>query len=307
MEIDATHFAKVFGIAQGALPKACIDAIERADLRYERPDKRARDEMLLRALKYIDSDKPTVVGQHRSDIWESCWSENLQRFRDAGLHLESLVPSFVTPGLPVRIDRDYAVPASPRCELSVLEVCRAFLFDRYFADVDSVYEFGCGSGFNLVALASQFPGKKLYGLDWSKSSNETVNLIGKTLDIDVIGRRFDFFEPDRSLTLTGRSGVLTMCALEQVGERHDVFVRYLIQQKPSVCVHMEPILELYDEDNLVDYMAVRYHRKRRYLGGFLTALKELEAKGHIEIVDVRRFFFGSFYHEGYSHVAWRPR
>jgi len=307
MELNASHFARIFGIAESALPKVCIDAIARADLRYERPDKTARDEMLLRALKYIDSDKPTVVGQHRSEIWESCWSENLQRFRDAGLNPESLVPSFVTPGLPVRIDRDYAIPANPGCELSVLEICRAFLFDKYYKQVESVYEFGCGSGFNLVALASQFPSKKLYGLDWSKSSNETVALIRKALDIDVVGRSFDFFQPDRSLALGGSSGVLTMCALEQVGERHDAFLNYLLDTKPSVCVHMEPIVELYDEENLLDYVALRYHRKRRYLDGFLTALRALESQRRIEILDVRRFFFGSFYHEGYSHVAWRPR
>ena len=97
-----------------------------------------------------------------------------------------------------------------------------------------------------------------------------------------------------------------MCALEQVGPRHDRFVEFLLQKKPGICVNMEPLLELYDETNLVDYLAARYHRKRGYLEGFLTALRTLADKGHIEILDVRRFFFGSLYHEGYSYVAWRP-
>ena len=307
MELTAGYFAKIFGIAENDLPRACKEAIVAADLRFDRPTAPARDDIVLQVLKYLDSDKPTVVGPHRSEIWESCWSDNLQRFRDAGLSPESLVPHFITPGLPVRLDRDYAIPASPRYELRVLEVCRAFLFARYFSEVGSVYEFGCGSGFNLVALAGQLPGKKMFGLDWSKSSNETVGLIRKALAIDVVGRHFDFFAPDRSLALGHDCGVLTMCALEQIGTRHDAFVKYLLDAKPGVCVHMEPLLELYDENHLVDYLAARYHKKRGYLQGFLTALRALESKGAIEILDVRRFFFGSFYHEGYSYVAWRPR
>lgn len=307
MELTAGRFAELFGVAERELPKACTDAIVAADLRYERPSAEARDGIILRVLQTLDSDKPAVVGAHRSEIWESCWADNLQRFRDAGLSPESLVPHFITPGLPVRLDRDYAIPSSPRYELHVLEVCRAFLFDRYFRQMRSVCEFGCGSGFNLVALARQLPGKRLLGVDWSRSANESVDLIRKALDIDVSGRHFDFFAPDRSLALGRDCGVLTMCALEQVGARHDAFLGYLLDAEAGVCVHMEPLLELYDESRLVDHLAARYHRKRGYLQGFLPALHALESSGRIELLDVRRFYFGSLYHEGYSYVAWRPR
>jgi hypothetical protein len=122
----------------------------------------------------------------------------------------------------------------------------------------------------------------------------------------VTGRHFDFFEPDPDMKLDAGSGVLTMCALEQIGPRHERFVEFLLQKKPQVCVNMEPLLELYEDDNLVDYLAMRYHRKRGYLDGFLTSLRNLAAAGRIEILDVRRFFFGSIYHEAYSYVAWRP-
>lgn len=69
---------------------------------------------------------------------------------------------------------------------------------------------------------------------------------------------------------------------------------------------MEPLLDLYDETNLVDALAIRYHRKREYLFGFLPHLKNLAALGKIEIMEIRRLYFGSLYHEGYSYVAWRP-
>ncbi len=306
MELTTAHFARLFGVPESELPAACKEVIHSSDLRYERPSDRARDEIVLKVLRHIGSDRPTAVGQHRAKIWEACWSESLQRFVDAGLKPESLVPAFVTPGLPVRLDQDYAIPASPQYELKVLHVCRAFLFDKFLKDTDAVFEFGCGSGFNLVALAEQLPGKKLYGLDWSKSANETVSLIRSALKIDVTGRHFDFFNPDRSLELGPASGVLTMCSLEQVGTRHEQFLAYLLEKKPAVCVHMEPLLELYDDNNLIDHLAVLYHRKRGYLEGFLTALRALESKRRIELLDVKRFYFGSLYHEGYSFVAWRP-
>ena len=69
---------------------------------------------------------------------------------------------------------------------------------------------------------------------------------------------------------------------------------------------MEPIEDLYDEDNLADYLALRYHRKRGYLSGFLPRLRTLETEGKIRILEIRRMFFGSLYHEGYSFVVWKP-
>ncbi len=306
MQLTESYFATVFGVAEADLPTACKKAIASSDLRYQAPSREARDAIILQVLKHIDSDKPTAVGQHRANIWESCWSDYLKRFQDAGLSPQSLVPHFITPGLPARLSRDYVIPAEPGFELSILEICRAFLFDKYFRQAPAVYEFGCGSGFNLIALDRQLPGKKLFGLDWSKSSNETVDVIREKLAIDVIGRHFDFFDPDAALRLGEGSAVLTMCALEQVGSRHEAFLSYLLQQRPGVCVHMEPLLELYDDDHLVDHLAARYHRKRGYLHGFVPALRALETKGSLQILDVRRFYFGSFYHEGYSYVAWRP-
>jgi SAM-dependent methyltransferase len=306
MNYTIDDFAALFGVARNEIPAACTDIVSAIDFGYDLPDREARDRIILQVLQHIDSDKATRVGEHRADIWESCWSDSLKRFVSAGHDADKLVPDFISPGNPIRLNRDYVIPRSPRYEVGFLRVCRAFLFDRYFARAKSVYEFGCGSGYNLVALSQQLPGRKLYGLDWSKSANRTVSLLRESLGIDITGRQFDFFQPDASLDLDPASGALTMCALEQVGPRFNCFLEYLLDKRPQVCVNMEPLLELYDETNLVDHLAARYHRKRGYLEGFLTALRALADKGRIEILNVRRFFFGSLYHEGYSYVAWRP-
>jgi len=304
-QVTAEDFAALFGLP--SLPPACAELAAKPDFRYEVPAGPAREKILAQVAAHVASDKPTRIGEHRAEIWESCWSDNLQKFIDAGYDAEKLVPDFIKPGQPIRLNQNYVVPASPRFELDFFAVCRAFLFERFFREAQSVYEFGCGSGFNLLALARQQPGKKLCGLDWSRSSNETLNLVGKKLGVDITGRHFDFFNPDPGLTLGPRAGVLTMCALEQVGPRHGAFLEFLLAKEPAICVNMEPMLELYDENNPVDALAIRFHRKRGYLEGFLPALRRLAEAGRIEIVEVKRFKFGSLYHECYSYVAWRTR
>jgi len=305
VRVTPGDFAALFGVP--VLPPPCAELAGKHDYRYEVPGGAERDRIVLQVMQHVDSDKPTQVGEHRAGIWESCWSDNLQKFIDGGYDPDKLVPDFIKPGQPIRLNQDYVIPLSARFELDFFQVCRAFLFDRFFADVQSVYEFGCGSGFNLLALARQQPGKKLCGLDWSASSNRTLDLMGQKLGLDISGRQFDFFKPDASLELGPASGVLTMCALEQVGPRHGSFVEFLLAKKPAICVNMEPLLELYDEKNLADHLAIRFHRKRGYLDGFLTSLRKLAGDGRVEILEERRFYFGSLYHECYSYVAWRPR
>lgn len=305
MQFTAGDFAALFGLRE--LPKACAALAAGRDYAYEAPTGAARDRIIRRVLAEVDSDKATRVGEHRAAIWESCWHDNLDKFVQAGYDAGKLVPDFFKPDQPMRLKQDYIVPRNPRFELEFFEVCRAFLFERFFAEVDAVYEFGCGSGFNLLALARQMPGKKLVGLDWSRSSNEMLNVMGQKSGFAISGRHFDFFAPDAQVKLGPAAGVLTMAALEQVGPRHGAFLDYLLQGAPRVVVNMEPLAELYDDGQLVDHLALRYHRKRGYLEGFLTTLRDLEGKRRIEILDVRRFFFGSLYHEAYSYVAWRPR
>ncbi len=252
MNTTTDNFARLFGITETQLPEICRRFATTFDYEYNVPPKAVRDDVVLGVIKHIDSDKPTKVGAQRAGIWESCWSENLRSFVSGGHDLERLVPKFIKPGQPVRLNQDYVFPRNPSFELDFYQVCRAFLFDRFFARLKSAYEFGCGSGFNLVALSKQFPHINLYGLDWSKSSYEMVDMLATTHNMKIKGLPFDFFQPDRGLDLDPDSGVLTMCALEQVGPPHEPFVDYVLAKKPTICVKMEPIVDLYDETNLAD-------------------------------------------------------
>ena len=100
--------------------------------------------------------------------------------------------------------------------------------------------------------------------------------------------------------------MFTSGVIEQIASKFDKFVDFLLEKKPKMVVHIEPTYEVYDQDNLFDYLAAKFHKKRGYTRGYLTKLKKLEAEGKIEILKVKRLNFGSMFFEGYTSIIWRP-
>jgi hypothetical protein len=107
--------------------------------------------------------------------------------------------------------------------------------------------------------------------------------------------------------LDENSAVFTSGSIEQLSGRFEAFLQFLLKRSPTICVHVEPTVELYDEDNLVDYLAMKFHRKRGYTIGFLPRLQHLQSEGKIELLKVKRLYFGSFFMEGFTCIVWRPR
>jgi cyclopropane fatty-acyl-phospholipid synthase-like methyltransferase len=173
--------------------------------------------------------------------------------------------------------------------------------------MQTIYEFGCGSGFNLVALAQLYPNKVLHGLDFVSSSVEIVNKLAQLYGWNMAGHLFDMRSPDENLEIAGNSAVVTIGTIEQLAGDFEPFLQFLLRRSPALCIHIEPTIELYDEDNLLDYLAAKFHRKRGYTEGFLPRLQQLADRGQIEIVKIKRLFFGSLLMEGYNVLIWRPR
>ena len=113
-------------------------------------------------------------------------------------------------------------------------------------------------------------------------------------------------EPDESLDIVPNSIAFTSGAIEQIASKFDKFLDFLLRKKPDLVVHIEPTYEVYDQDNLFDYLAAKFHAKRGYTQGYLPKLKALEAEGKIELIKVKRLMFGSLFMEGYTYMVWRP-
>lgn len=304
--INLEDFSKLFNVPINEFPECCIEYIQKNNFHYRIPTGKERESYLLNAIKRVDSGELTKSGHQKQAIWEKGWSENLQAFTSTG-DIKELIPKFVRTDSPVRLSgKGYIIPQNSNFETAFVTVLRFLVFRKYLINVDSVFEFGCGTGLNLVALAKLYPKKKLHGLDWTQAS---VNILSSLNDevCSIEGHLFDMFHPQKKeLMVPLNSGFLTIGAMEQLGRDYGNFLEFMLSKRPSIVIHVETMYELYDDNQLFDYVAKRYVKARNWLYGYLKTLREYEENDMIELVDIRRPF-GSFYHDGYSLVVWRPK
>jgi cyclopropane fatty-acyl-phospholipid synthase-like methyltransferase len=306
-ELTLDDFALSFGTTVEDIPDDCRELIAKTDFRYRIIVEEERDKVLLDVIKKIESDQQIIGAEERQGVWEKGWAENLQAFSKSGYDLDKLVPKFIRPNQVIRLNRNYITPTNPNFELDYFSVFRLWLFKKYLKEFDSIYEFGCGTGFNLVVLAQLYPKKKIHGLDFVPSSVDLVNKIGEVYGWKMTGHLFDMLSPDVNFEIEDNSAIFTIGTVEQLASNFEAFLQFLLKRSPALCIHVEPTIELYDESNLIDYLAIKFHRKRGYTEHFLTRLRELEASNKIEILKVKRLFFGSQYMEGYTCVIWKPK
>lgn len=304
-KLTENDFADLFGVMTHELGDACRSFIGDTDFSYDTLGKKHHDDIVLQVIKKLDSGEFDVSGESKQKKWESGWRENLDAFIKSGHDVNTLVPKYVHPDQTLRLYQEYIKPHSSSYEMDFFTALRLWLFNEYLSGVGTIYEFGCGTGYNLVMLANMFPDKKFVGLDWAKSAVELVNLIGITQKKNIHGRLFNMYAPDSSLRLTKDSAVLTIGALEQMGKDFAPFLDFIIKNKPQICINIEPLDEMYHDGNLLDYLAIKYHKQRNYLTGFKSYMDGLFCKNIIEIIQTRRMHFGSLYHDGWSILIWR--
>jgi len=305
--LSVRDLAELFGGAEAEVAEAGTEILRHTRFSYRLPQGRERDGILLDILKRLDAGAMPVAGEARQGDWEKGWTENLDDLVASQFDIASLAPKYLRPGEPVRLRRELAVPTEPHFVRDYTLLFRNWIFRKYLAEAPNVYEFGCGPGAHVAYLASLYPQKRIMGLDWAESSVKILKALAEHYRWNIDGRRFDFFKPDESLRIERDAAVVTFGALEQTGARHVQFMDWLIENPPALCLHVEPIAELYDEGNLIDYLSLRYHRQRGYLDGLLTYLQRRQDEGRITIEKVHRHELGTKFAETYSYIVWRPR
>ena len=297
-------FEEIFGGQLSSYVKNCIGEY---NFEYSEINESERDELLLKIFKTLFSENVVVAGEQRIEEWEAGWSENLNSLESNNDPLEKIVPKYFNKYNVVRWGGRFIQPIAEKFEKNSLSVILDWLFDRYARSASDIYEFGCGTGHNLLLARQVNPDAKLWGLDWTMASQKIIaKLRASGVDEHIYGHNFDYFNPDKTFQLAPGSIIYTVASLEQIGDRWGPFVEYLLQNKPALCIHVEPIGELLDESVLLDYLSVEYFKKRNYLSGFLNGLKELEKIGKVKIHQEQRTHIGSLFIEGYSVVVWSP-
>jgi hypothetical protein len=302
--LDADTFALLFGTTRDDIIAKCGELIPSLDFNYEIVTAPEQDAITLDVLKAVDNGNFKVSGKERINDWEQGWQENLDAFVESGYDISSLAPKYISKYEISRLFQQYIRPHDGFFELNYYTVYRQYLFSTYLSQADSIFEFGCGTGYNMAIMSSLFPRKRIMGLDWAESSVKIADMLGSRLNAPISGRRFDYFHPDLSLDIPPGSAVITLNSLEQIGGDYSAFLDFIIAKKPAICINAEPFLEMYDENNLIDYLAIRYHKQRNYLCGYYSALKQLECDGKILIEKAQRVPVGNYFHEGYSFIVW---
>ncbi len=303
-KLDIKSCAKLFGATQKEIINYCGDILSDNDFRYTVLNKKEKDSALLDVIKAIDAPM-SVSGKSRKADWENGWSENLKAFIENNYDLSSLVPKYMHKSRTRRLFSKYIKPLNSEFEVNFYTAYRHFLFKKYLSDYKNICEFGCGTGYNLVILAQIFPEKNITGLDWASSSVELVNQIAVKFGYRVQGRIFDYFNPDYTFNVAEQSALITLNSMEQLGPDYNKFLDFIMHKRPAICINSEPLAELYDQNNLLDYLAIKYHNKRNYLNNYLSKLKKYEEKGVIEIIKIQRVCSGNLFHDGYSYVVWK--
>lgn len=299
-KITHIDFEEILGFEINGKVKQMISNF---DLSYRELTSLERDNYISHVVEVLTSDI-TKSGEHRINEWENGWSENLNEFK-LSKKIEDLIPKYHGKNRIVRWKGDVVMPLTDNFDYKIHICFVDAILQHYLKDVKNVFEFGCGPAYHLIRLNKYNESIKLNGTDWTVSSQDIINEINNILNLKIGGYNFDFFNPNYNINLSKNTGIYTVAALEQVGDNFKEFISFLMEKKPEICVHMEPIDELLNDQNLIDNLSIKYFRKRNYLHKFLPHLENLEKEGKIEIIKKQRIFSGSYFIEGHSLIVWK--
>jgi len=287
-ELTVKDFRLLFG---DKMTPYIQDKILQYQFKYRDISRQEFNRCIVKICQMIFNEEPAVSGEQRKVDWAKGWGQNLS--------IGDVYPKYFGKYPYVRWKGNLIKPLSFDFEINMLYLLVDWVSDKYMRDCDVVYDFGCGTGHCLKKVRDVNPHAELWGLDWVSESQSIVDKLGFN------SYNFNFFAPDYKFEIKPNSVVYTVAALEQVGTKYHDFVQYLLNNQPRLCIHIEPIIELLDASDLLDYLCKEYCKKRNYLSGFLPHLEQLEKSGIIKILFEKRTHIGSFLIEGYSVVVWQ--
>lgn len=305
MEIDKKILAKLFKTNAKEIDKYCGEKLK-STIRFEYLSSKEVETTTIQIINKILSDRQIIASKGRRSKWSIGWNESLNNFKKNN-KLSSLIPKFYTErdNKIFRLGGNFIKVKNPNFEIKMLDIYRNWYFKKYFSEVENIYEFGAGTGHNLVALSEIYKKKNLFGSDFVSSSVKMLKLVAHTQKIRLKAFLFDMSKPNGKIKLSKNSAVYTSGALEQLSGNIKKFIDYTVSQNPKIVVHVEPLIDFYNEKNLSDYLCKIFLSKRKYTTNLMAYLKKLEKNNKIKIIKICRSPFGSLMIEGYSLIVWK--
>src|SRR3990167_6547758 len=224
-KLNAKEFAKIFKTTENKLPDLAKKVIRTSDFSYRNTDQETEKKAIIKTVETLLDPTVKVSGPQRKKDWERGWLENFNNFEKMNSSVKELIPKFVRKEPLIRLLGRFIETSSDDFETNFVKVLRYYLFSRYFRYCENIYEFGVGTGLNLVATSELFPNKKLIGLDWAKATCKIIKAINEKLGLSIACKVFNLFEPDPLFRLEKKSAVFTIGTLEQLGEEFRPFIK----------------------------------------------------------------------------------
>ena len=303
-KVSLDDFARHHGVPNNDISENCAKQLQTIDSRYRELSQTEHDHHF-KAVQDVIDQKTSRGTEENQQRFESGWGEVLLRCQEQDLSRETLRPQYVKPFDIIRYDGRFIKPANPFLFQELQEISLDHLFEQTLEDYDHVYEFGCGTGRNLFRLAELFPKKHLHGFDWTQATVDLLHLMA-TKGLNIDGQKFDMLQPDSLLHVEPNSALITIDSMEQIGDKFEPFLEFLLTKNPSLVMHYEPIVENYNIGVPLDVVAAQYHRKRGYLEGYLSRLRTMESRGILKIMESFRTGYGDPWNEGTSVIIWKP-
>jgi len=306
-KVTVSQIEKCFDLE---IPDFIEEHIHNLNLRYRKLTDKEQETHIESYWKFLNAEV-VPSGPGRKNVWQTGWQQNLDELRIKGINDATLLPHYYRQGKTVmRYMGEFILPEDGLFESKFLTILRKLIAYYFLNEHKNIYEFGSGSCHNILAFAQELENKNFYMTDWVYPTIEITESIERQKRFLGISSHnfksqlFDFFKPDINFRLKSDSLVLTFGSMEQIGIEFSNLLDYFLNQKTQHFLHIEPFVELYDRAFEFDELAYLYSKKRNYLNGYLSALKNLEQDGLITI-EYQKRIIGSGYHDAHTIVKWK--
>lgn len=172
---------------------------------------------------------------------------------------------------------------------------------------DTFVELGSGWGRNLFYALDQGWCSKAIGGEFTEEGRQLCNQIGKQFNLPIKAFPFDYYNPTPEFFAHIENAVVfTHNSIEQISLMPEETILALIENKPKVVIHVEPIYEYRSQDTLLHYLWKRYTEVNDYNRNLITILKKLEDRGCLKIMKEQIHAFGLNAFNPGSFIVWQP-
>ena len=191
MKITLKDLANNFGCTEYDFDEQFLKFYSTLDLDYRIIKGNEEKRLISYILKKIENDTQKIGAPERTDVWDKGWKENLNEFRKTK-KIDSIVPKYIKPNTTVRLFEKFVEPSNPFFERDYSRLLQIYLHNNLIPkETENVYEFGCGSGFNLINLSNSRKNLHLFGTDFVNSSVTLINELSKHYNLKMKAELFD--------------------------------------------------------------------------------------------------------------------